>query len=148
MKFKPKSAEQIKQEEKERKEAFLWPVGEYSFEILEAEEGLSNAGNQQIKAKVKLFKDDGKSQTVYDYLQPEGAMAHKLRHLSEASGLLTEYETGEIEDYQLVGKTGICKVGINKDKTGQYPDRNGIVDYLVSPSKAAPKAVEDDEIPF
>lgn len=144
MKFKPKS-------EKEIAEAGLWPKGDYQFQILEAEETTSSKGNAMIKMKVKVFNDAGQSQNIFDYIV-DGSMEHKLRHLCEAAGLLAEYEQGEIEAYQLVDKTGYCKVGISKDKTGAYPDKNGITDYLVDAPVDAVIAAKDklagDSIPF
>ena len=143
MKFQPKS-------EKEIAEAGLWEKGDYAFEVLEAEETTSSTGRDMIKCKVKIFKEDGKSQNIFDYLMPD-VMAHKLRHICEAGGLLAEYESGEIEAYQLVGKTGFCKVGISVDKTGQYPNRNSIVDYYVDKpvsKQSLTEALKDDVVPF
>lgn len=140
MKFKPKT-------EKELAEANLWPVGEYSFEILEAEEATDSSDRDMLKLKVKVFKDNGASQNIFDYVSGEW-MEFKLRHLAEVCGQLTEYETGELEAYNFVGKTGMCKVGISKDKSGQYPDRNDIKDYIVTGKAAAKPAVDDDQIPF
>ena len=141
MKFKPKT-------EKELAEANLWPNGPYAFEILEAEEKTDKNDNPMFALKVKIFKDSGASQNVFDYVSPTW-MEFKLRHLAEACNLLAEYEQGEMEAYQLVGKTGMCKVNVSKDKTGQYPDKNGIADYLADngPSDAV-KAHMDDSIPF
>lgn len=141
MKFKPKT-------EKELAEANLWPNGPYPFEILESEEKEDKNNNPMFALKVKIFKDSGASQNIFDYVSPTW-MEFKLRHLAEACGLLAEYEQGEMEAYQLVGKTGTCKVNVSKDKTGQYPDKNGIADYLVEKA-SDPKAynIKDDSIPF
>lgn len=144
MKFKPKSEQEIKDAQNQ----FLWPVGEYAFEILESEEKTDKNDNPMFALKVKLFKDDGKSQNVFEYVSPVW-MEHKLRHLAECTGLLAEYEQGELEAYELVGKTGMCKVNVSKDKTGQYPDKNGISDYIVDrPSDPRHVDIKDDSIPF
>lgn len=140
MKFQPKT-------EKELAEANLWPVGHYAYEILESEEATDKNQNPMFKLKVKVFKDNGASQNLFDYVSPAW-MEYKLRHLADACGLLAEYEQGEIEDYQLVGKTGMCKVVIQKDKTGQYPDRNGIADYLPDVSKSVSELLDNDIVPF
>ena len=144
MKFQPKTEKQIA-------EAGLWPKGEYAFEILEAEDTTSNnTGKDMIKMKVKLFNDAGKSQNVYEYLLPD-VMEYKLRHCAEACDLLAEYEKGELEAYTLVGKTGYCKVGVSVDKTGQYPDKNSIVDYIVGKpesKKDLKEVLKDDSMPF
>lgn len=141
MKFQPKS-------EKELAEANLWPVGEYAFEVLDAEEAADKNGNDMFKLRVKVFKNDGASQNIFDYVSASW-MEFKLRHLAEACGVLDDYEKGEIEAYQLVGKTGKCKVNVSKDKTGQYPDKNGIADYIVASAGSTKPAVDDDDqIPF
>lgn len=143
IKFKPKT-------EKELAEANLWPKGDYAFEILEAEEAEDKNGNGMFKLKVKVFKDNGASQNIFDYVS--GAwMEYKLRHLAEACGMLADYENGEMNAYELVGKTGFCKVGVSADKSGQYPDRNGINDYLVdtpASQKDIKEVLKDDSIPF
>lgn len=145
MKFKPKTEAEIA-------EAGLWPKGDYAFEILEAEDTTSkSSGKEMIKMKVKVFNETGSSQNIFDYLLPD-SMEYKLRHLAEACDLLAEYESGNLEAYTLVGKTGYAKVGVSKeDPTGQYPKKNQISDYLVDKplSKSTLKEVlKDDEIPF
>lgn len=142
MKFAPKS-------EKELSNAFVWEKGVYAFEVVEATDEISkNSGKEMIKLKVKIFKDTGASQNVFDYLLPD-TMEYKLRHLCEVTGLLSSYETGSLDAYNLVGKTGWCKVGVSKDKSGQYPDKNSIVDYV---ERGVPvtldAALNDDSVPF
>lgn len=142
MKFQPKT-------EKEIAEANLWPNGEYAFEILECEDAQDKNGNDMFKMKVKVFKDNGASQNIFDYVSGTW-MEFKLRHLAESAGLLADYEGGELNAYEFVGKTGYCKVGVSKDKSGQYPDKNGIMDYLTDKPVAqkAADALADDSIPF
>lgn len=154
----------IPKTEREIAEAGLWEPGTYDFEVLEADDTVSkSSGAEMIKLKVKIFNDQGESQIVFDYLLD--SMAGKLRHAAEAFGLLAEYERGGMQGIDCQGKTGRCKVSIQKDKTGQYPDKNGIADYIPAareaarpggrtsgrpaPSWDAPKGVDlDDEIPF
>lgn len=140
--------------EKEIAEMGLWPAGVYGFEILEAEETTSKSGNDMIRLSVRLFDDHGNYTNVYDYLLEQ--MAAKLRHCAEVCGVLTDYENGELSAVSLIGKTGRCKLIVQKDKAGQYPDRNAIADYVRAkdtnggstvPPKAR-KADLDDEIPF
>ena len=54
--------------ENEVRESGLWPVGEYDFEIVSSIEKLSQSGNEMIELKVKIFDEDGKSITLFDYL--------------------------------------------------------------------------------
>ena len=146
MKFAPKTAKELAQ-------GNLWEKGNYAFEILEASDEVSkNSGKEMIKLKVKIFTDTGKSQNVFDHLLPD-KMEYKLRHVAEACGLLADYEKGDLEAYQFIGKTGYAKVGVSIDKTGAYPDKNQINDYIVDDNfTSVPKTIEEatknDEIPF
>lgn len=148
--------------EKEIAEANLWKPGPCDFEIMDAEDTTSKAsGADMIKLKVKIINDDGESQIVFDYLLD--AMAAKLRHAAAAFGLLARYEAGNFEAMDCVGKTGRCKVAVQKDKTGQFPDKNGIADYIIPDAQpiaatatrraatarqTTPSNDLDDEIPF
>jgi hypothetical protein len=146
MKFTAKTKNEVES-------ANLWDKGNYAFEILEASDEISKkTGKEMIKLKVKIFTDAGKSQNVFDYLLPD-SMEYKLRHVAEACGLLADYEKGEMEAYQFIGKTGYAKVGVSIDKTGAYPDKNQINDYIVDDNfTSVPKTIEEatknDEIPF
>lgn len=149
MKITPKS-------EKELAEMNLWTVGEYSFEVLDAEDTTSKAGNEMIKLKVSVFNNEGGHKILFDYLLD--SMAHKVRHIADACGLIDKYEAGSLEAIDLKGKTGVLKLKITKDKAGQYPDKNEIADYVpgkksdAAASKpkngAAAEAMPDDSIPF
>lgn len=151
MRTTPKTAKEIA-------EAGLWPAGTYDYEVLTAEDTISQKGAEMIKLKVKIFNDAGQSQTVFDYLLD--AMPGKLRHAADAFGLLAEYEAGGFEAIDCEGKTGKCKVAIQIDKSGAYPDKNGIADYIPvvtagSVEKKTARAAKtigggsiDDEIPF
>ena len=143
--------------DKEIAEEGLWPVGTYDFEVIEAKDRTSKAGADMIELRVKLFDEHGRSKVVFDYLLD--AMAGKLRHAAQAFDLLSEYENGQFLAVDCVGKTGQCKVSIQQDKNGMYPDRNGIADYVVSSKGLGRKPAQrtvvkaggsdlDDEIPF
>jgi hypothetical protein len=150
MKFQPKSKSEIDSD------GLLTP-GEYDFEIVTAEDTISkSSGNEMIKLKVNVFDANGGKRTIFDYLMP--SVAFKLRHAAEACGLEDEYESGNLEAFDFEGKTGRCKVNIQKDKSGQYPDKNGIADYIPlvttgtvekKTQRAKTKAEDlDDSIPF
>lgn len=149
--------------EKEIAEEGLWKPGICDFEVLEAEDTVSkNSGAEMIKLRVKIFNEDGESQTVFDYLLD--SMPGKLRHAAAAFGVLADYERGSFDAFSCIGKVGKCKVSIQKDKTGQFPDKNGIADYIVpAPETDGPRSTArpaaparqkapagdiDDEIPF
>ncbi len=148
MRFTPKT-------EKEIQEANLIPVGIYPFEIVTAIDTQSNARNDMIKLGIKLWDIEGNERHVYDYLLE--VMEYKLRHCAYACGLGDKYESGVLAAADFEGRTGSLKLGIKKDKTGQYPDQNNVSDYIVKDNheNQAPKhdsrpvsAILNDEIPF
>lgn len=145
--------------EREIMELNLWPAGVYSFEIAEAKESISQSGNEMIKLTLNVYNDEGKVKKVFDYLMNTEVMAFKLRHCSEVCGLLADYENGTLSDYKFDGKTGHLKLDIRKDKNGQYPDQNAVIDYVVkrenvdlnapiSKPVSRPAPALDDDIPF
>lgn len=152
MRFQPKS-------EKEIAEMNLWPAGEYGFEIVQSLNNISKSGNEMIELKVKVYNDDGGYKLITDFLLE--SLAYKLRHAAEVCGLLSQYEAGELDANDFIGKTGTVKLKIQKDKNGQYPDKNVIADYIAdyvvekaegkidpqAPVKSA-AAELDDEIPW
>lgn len=151
MQYTPKSEKQIIEEN-------LWPVGIYGFEINESVEKQSKtSGKDMFALKITLSNDEGRTKIIDDYLLE--AIAYKLRHCAVACGLENEYDTVSLKDYMFTGKTGLLKLGIQKNKTGQYPDKNVISDYITEKdappaSPRTPKVLADtkddfdDEIPF
>lgn len=152
MKFTPKSENEIAADG-------LLPPGIYGFEIADAEDAISKAsGAEMIKLTVHVFGNDGEPVTVFDYLMEK--VQYKLRHAAETCGLLDAYERGDLDAIDFRGKTGRCKIAIQKDKSGQYPDKNSIADYLKSdvPQQRQPAPPHrgrvlagtdlDDEVPF
>lgn len=163
MRFTPKNDEQIAQEEKERKEKFLWPAKTVcSYEIEGAIEKTSKNGNEMIQLSVKVYRDDGAEQVIHDYIGDWNVF--KLKHICEQNGLADKYAAGEIHDLDMFHKTGRCVLNVQKggpkDDGSFYADKNGIQDYLVTgdsavdssakkTAKAQKEARElDDEIPF
>lgn len=125
--------------------------GEYDFAVLEAEEKLSQKGNEMVELKIQMEDSEGRRFTLFDYLVSIDSMAYKVRHFAEATGLLPEYEKGDMAAEYMIGRTGRCKVGVQPAK-GAYPAKNVVADYIAiagSPAPAAKTAeLVDDEIPF
>lgn len=161
MKFAPKT-------EKEIAEMNLWQPGEYGFEIIEEAtlgsnhyqtcDKISQSQNEMIQLVVKVYNPEGHYRIVIDYLLEK--MAEKLRNAAICCGLADKYEAGNFSASDFVGKSGMLKLKIDRDKTGQYSDKNAIANYVVpdgdmnkyTPPKGHPvndtAPIEDDEIPF
>ncbi len=120
----------ISEQDAEAQSASLWPEGVYDFEIKEAEETTSAAGNDMIKLEVWIFNTDSGRRLLFDYLLD--SVPWKLRHFAESCGLLPAYEAGDLIANEIVGRTGKCKVSVQAAKD-QWPAKNVIRDYIKSP---------------
>ena len=127
MNFQPRSEQEIT-------DSKLLPKGEYAFEILDAMEKKSSAGNEMIELRVRVSNGDAVSRVLTDYLLPQ--RAEKLRNCCVSCGLLDKYLSGCLSDDDFPGKRGTLKLTIEKGKKG-YPDRNTIQDYISVSSVAA-----------
>ena len=145
MEFKPQSEEEIA-------EAGLIKKGDYSFEILEAQDKTSKSGNQMIVVKLGVFTEEGKMRKVTDYLLP--TMAYKLRHFCDAVGLLPQYQDGSLCADDCKGRTGMVRVDVEPSQNG-FPPKNIAKDYITRPAKPLgsdrierSEPVSDDNLPF
>jgi hypothetical protein len=144
MEFKPKS-------EKEIMESNLAPEGDYDFNILAAEDTVSKSKNAMIKVKLGLYSGESIRWHIFDYLVP--AMEAKLRHFCDSVGLLSQYEAGTLCAEDCKGRAGKVRIIIKSDKSGQFPDKNEVKDYVLRAAKPLtkpePKPVEEaDDVPF
>jgi hypothetical protein len=146
-----------------------WPAGTYDFTVYQAEEGVSQAGNEQIVLTLHIFNREGDRRTVFDYLGSSDKVQWKVRHFAESVGLTKQYDAGDLMPMDINERSGQCKIGIQKAQ-GAYAAKNVVADYLgnVAPATAgtgytgvsAPRAPArekvgagvgtdlDDEIPF
>ena len=150
MRFDPKTEQEIAS-------ANLLPPGTYDAEVIKAEEAKSSAGNDMIALTLRVYGSDT-STLVNDWLLEK--VAYKLRHAAEAMGLLADYEQGALDARDMLNRSVRVKLNIQKDKAAQYPDKNGVADYIVdkavngkaaTPARArqsVPAESIDDEIPF
>lgn len=150
MNFSPKTAEELQLAE-------LMPEGEYDFKVLSAEDAVSKKGNDMLKLKLAVYVGQ-REYHVFDYLLE--AMAFKLRHFCESTGLLDHYEDGTLTAGDCDGAAGIVAIEIEKPKEGsKYGPKNVVSDYIswdavkIEPTPAKPKAsaqepLDGDDIPF
>jgi hypothetical protein len=145
VKITPKTEAQISQ-------GGLLPKGEYDFEVVEAYDKKSSAGNEMISLVLHVFDNEGNYHTVFDWLVSTDGAEYKVRHFCATTGTLDKYDAGNLVADDCKELTGKAKIVIKKDKAGNYPDKNGVSDY-VQPTDSTAKAVYvpkelDDEIPF
>lgn len=151
LKFNPESEEELSN---------MPTPGTYNFEVCGAESAVSKtSGKDMIKLNVALLDQAGNRQWhVWDYLM--AAAMWKLRHFCAATGLMANYEAGTLTPEACRGRTGKCKVAI--EKQDGYDPAPKIKDYVAREDgiAAAPKAAkpaaptkpatttEDDDVPF
>ena len=121
MNFEPKTEKQLAEEN-------LLPKGVYPYEVMRAEAKQSKKGNDMIELELRVFTPDGKEKSLRDWLM--AAMGFKLFHFCAYAGLSRQYEAGTLTSHDCEGKSGFLEVVIQEDKSGQYPPRNSVKDYV------------------
>lgn len=93
-------------------------VGDFDFDILSLELE-ANHNNRNI--------------IIYDSIRLDGSVFsdRKLRHYAYATNFSEDYNDQIFDPKKTIGKKVEANIDIKKDKTGQYPDRNRVLDYLV-----------------
>lgn len=120
MNFTPKKDEELNFE--------LFPNGTYDFNVIKAFDKKSSAGNSMVELELEIYAHlSGRKTRVYDYLLE--AIAYKIKHFCQSVGLDAEYEAGYIDAEMCKHKSGKCIIGIQRDKGGNYPDKNIVKDY-------------------
>ena len=161
------------QEEADKGGNFVpWPAGTYEFEVENAEDEMSKAsGREQMKLTINIFNDRGEQRKIFDYLGADEKSAWKVRHFCGAIGLIPEYESGELNNWDCIGKQGRLTINVRPAR-GEYGPSNSVRDYVQReegattsrPAAARPAAggstgtavrkpvpagnVDDDAIPF
>jgi hypothetical protein len=144
---------------KTKEEAFkvnLLPKGNYQFEVLRAEDTVSGGGQPMVRILLKVWDETGKPHPLWDVLME--SYEFKLRHFCYCVGLGEMSETGKFDCDLVIGKSGVCKIYIKEDKTGEYLPKNAVADYLINNDNNANLMVakrsevsdvfKDDSIPF
>lgn len=148
MRFDPKTDEELSS-------GSVWPDGTYDFEVSNAEETTSKAGNDMVKLTIFIFNAAGARWTIFDYLVGSPKAVFKVKQFAEAVGLRDAYDRGELDAVDMIGKTGQCKVVTIK--SDGFADKNGIGSYLKARGSVSRPAAQrqkvaagdlDDEIPF
>lgn len=125
--------------------------GEGAFEVAKASAKTSKNNNPMIELILKVWDGQGMQGQIYDYmtLNPESKFSlRKIRHFCYCVGLQELYENGKLDPSDCAGKSGKIIIGIQKDKTGKYPDKSCVVDYVINDNPNTVTPPINDEIPF
>lgn len=145
MNFPPKTEEQLQLEN-------LIEEGTFLFEVVSAEEKLSQAGNEMIQMNLKVYDSQGNSHHIFDFLME--AMGFKLLHFCNAVGLSEIYKAGRLTAQDCEYKTGMAVIKHQKDKRDTDKLRAFVYDYKESdihidiPFKEEDPGIADDDLPF
>lgn len=126
-------------------------------------------GHDMAKLKLVVWDKEGKERSLITYMSGDGRFTYKLRHFAKTIGMIFQYEAGNFDIHQTIGKSGKADVIIKKgtmktDGSGEvWPDRNDVKDFVVSePNSNAttyqtpplqskenmPPLIEDEDVPF
>jgi len=122
MQFQPKSEEECSNFK-------LLKEGEADFAVKTASDEVSENNNEMIKLSLECFDSEGQKSIVTDYLLD--ACAFKLRHFCYAIGIGDRYEAGNVQAEDCLAGGGRCLIRHEKDKSGKYPPKNKIGDYII-----------------
>lgn len=155
MQFQPKDEATLEKEKAEIAAKRLMKFGTIcDCEVMQAEDQVSQKGNEMIYLLTRVYTPDGEEKIFDDYIV--SSMEFKLRHAADTYGLLDKYESGSLLAEDFFGRSGKCKMGIQRDKEKQYPDKNVIADYVRRSPETTVSIKEtvktgtilNDEIPF
>lgn len=131
-------------EEQAMSERFqLLPPGEYDAVIESSIDKVSaNSGNPMMDITLSVYDEQGKPHAVRDFLVFTKAMMWKVIHFSQSTGMVVQYQNGQLCSMLAQGKNVRVKIGIEEggiipeDKLqgklvgSKYPYKNKVEDYI------------------
>lgn len=162
MEFQPKTRKEIESD-------LVLQPGIYDFECVKAEETVSKSGNQMLAIEIRVFKPDGSTTNMRDWLLPiDGMPMEKLLNFCDSVGLSGAFESGKLSAHDLIKRTGVVKTFVKEDPeygmqarvanyipyeddpTVEKKNPIGKQDAAIGPGrgKAMQQMQADDEIPF
>lgn len=103
-----------------------------NFEVLKATEKMSKNNNPMIELLLKCWDANGQQGQIFDYLiiSDNKFSQRKIRHFCFCVGLEDKYESGKLDAHDCERRSGNIMIAIQKDKNGQYQDKNIVADYI------------------
>lgn len=124
-----------------KKPSFVLSPGEYPAMIESAEEKTSKAGNPMLVVDMNVYKNDGTTVSVKDYMITGGAYSAdwKIKHLCQSAKLEV---TGSLDCADLIGRGLRVKLGV-RPAEGKFNEQNKVLDYLIVPdTDGQPKKID------
>ena len=125
---KPRSARQ-----------FHLDPGEYSFEVVEAVEKQSKAGNDMIEVNLR-FIDGFTAVNVKDWLVSK--VSWKVEQFMLGIGMKDVFESGEVSPDMLIGRGGVAELGIREHEGKFYNE----VGKYIDPAEGNGTFTKEDDV--
>jgi hypothetical protein len=140
MKFTPQTEEEL------NKPFELLPDGTYDYNVVHAEDKVSQKGNDYIFLKLQIWSAEGKERIIFTNL----AFIKLLKHFCDVNGLQDRYQYGNVPACDCLHKCGgqvIIGREADKQKPGEF--KNVVKDY-VQKLKSTVHTINplDDALPF
>jgi hypothetical protein len=157
MRFTPRTEKEVSN---------VFEKGKYKFSVISAKETVSKSQNEMLNLTLVIYHNSipGKSSVVNCYLLTDNpSFEYMIRHFCYSVGLENQYESGVLIASDCIGKEGIVSIGIDVDKTGQYSDKNKVLDFIIKENNEVKPVVStfnnisinlpknndiNDEVPF
>jgi len=144
--------------EKDEKAMLPLEEGIYEFVIETVMQKSSTKGYPQIELELKIYDIYSNPHTVKDWLTASDANLNKkkIKEFCHAVGMADKYESGQFDEYDIVGKRGQCRIIITNHE--KYGEQNRVDCYVIgdkpvnempaSTSKVGVRDGFEDDIPF
>ncbi len=122
-----------------------WPEGEYKAELQKVEDKTSKVkpggggGNPMQVLTWKLYNDEGKTQTISDYIVVPNAL-FKLKQLAIALGYKDKFEAGEFQADDHIGCVVNAELSIESSPGFEDKNKIGKIKSFALGAATAPKA--------
>lgn len=131
----------------------LIPEGMYDFQVVKCEDKVSQSGNSMLKLQLKIWDNEGRERTVFDYLVSTANWAWKVKHFFESIDAMNIYEQKKVDESSIRDRCGKLNLIINEQKKGDYAGtkQNSVKDYLKSEHSLKTDTKNDpfnDDVPF
>jgi hypothetical protein len=137
MKFKHKTEEELQMES-------LLPEGSYEYQVIKAEDKISQAGNEYTAITLKVWDSEGKEHQVFTNM----ALIKLLKHFCDVNNMQDEYNSDDIPCESFLYKSGgRVLLGVEGEKPnpkgGMYKAKNIVKDYIMAPHGSMMKPLPD-----
>lgn len=112
----------------DKKPENLFP-GIAKFKVVHHQEKVSKAGNEMMVLQLEIMDCQLSFSFIYDYFVC--TQGWKIKNFLESCKCEDKFNTGNLEESDVLGLTGFCEIGVIEDKNGVYQPKMGIIRYVL-----------------